>query len=307
MATPRKPQTSRATRDLADELNRLDQRVRNLAKPQLAHSAIEGGAIEGYDPITGNLTSIIGEQFDGSHGAYPVTGPVPAAPAAFLVIPGLESLTVRWDGVFGNVYGDPDITITPTMDHARVEIHVSEDPAFEPITADTLKGTIESPRGGELVIQPLEAKTADGQPRTYYVRLVTRTLAGKSSPPSPVASGTPFAPSQIVLDEIDAAQTVIRNAGDIMVGEGEGTALGEQLEMTSQDIQGLTGRLDNEILPAIDEAAASPITDSRLQAGSLSVWPFTPDAIPPGTIGGTELADFSILVTKLNTNRHHLY
>lgn len=303
MATPRKPQTSRATRDLADELNRLDTRVRNLAKPQLAHSAIEGGAIEGYDN-SGNLTSIIGEQFDGSHGAYPVAGPIPAIPAGFQLIPGLESLTVRWDGVFANHLGDADPTIVPTMDHSRIEVHLSEDPLFDAATADTLKGTIETPRGGDVVIQPLEAKNADGTPRTYYVRLVARTLAGKSSPPSQVLSGIPFAPSQIVLDEIDAAATVIRNAGEMIVGDAQ---LGEQMEMTNQDIQGLTGRLDNEILPAIDEAAASPITDSRLQAGSLSVWPFTPDAIPPGTIGGTELADFSILVTKLNTNRHHLY
>lgn len=78
------------------------------------------------------------------------------------------------------------------------------------------------------------------------------------------------------------------------------------------DILLVGSRLDSEILPAIEDAAASPVTDSRLSAGSLTVWPFKQQAIPagsfvPGAVGGGDIADFTLAVTKLKSERHFLY
>lgn len=69
-------------------------------------------------------------------------------------------------------------------------------------------------------------------------------------------------------------------------------------------------RQDLDAMPAlIDEAAMSIVTDQRLVAGSLSVWPFQPDTIPDGEVTGPKIADFSIAVTKFAANKtnHYIY
>lgn len=72
------------------------------------------------------------------------------------------------------------------------------------------------------------------------------------------------------------------------------------------------GVIDTEVFPAIDEAAVSPVTDARLEADSLSIWPFVDSTIPrgalePGAVEQNDIADFAISVKKLNSLRHHLY
>lgn len=251
---------------------------------QLEFSSIEDGAIEEY--YNGQHVSSIGLQFDGTHVAASLSGPKPPTPNRPIVTPGLESLTVRIDGVFLGEDGQPDITVIPNMDFSRFEVHVSRDPEFEAAMATTLKGTVETPRGGEVVISPL----AGGE--TYYVRVVTRSLSGKFSDDSAVASGVPSKPSDIVLTKIDAAQTVIDNVGLALVHAEDGQ--------------------EKTLDTAINDAAASPVTDARLSEGSLTVWPFQGETVPagalePGAVGDSDIADFAIVAKKFNTNRHMIY
>ncbi len=103
----------------------------------------------------------------------------------------------------------------------------------------------------------------------------------------------------------DAMEEVEQSREDI------GTALSQAGEAILAADQ-LATRIEDEVLPAISDAAASPVTDERLASGSLTVWPFADSTIPlgalkPGAVGSTELADFSVAVTKLRDRRHHLY
>lgn len=87
----------------------------------------------------------------------------------------------------------------------------------------------------------------------------------------------------------------------------EVTDLDDRLADAALDLAHQSKRIDDEILPAINDAAASPITDARLKAGSITVWPFTPGAIPQGTIGAHEISDFSLVARKFKDDRHRLY
>lgn len=173
---------------MANSLDRLAVRIARLEKelravstaPQLAFSSIEDGAVAEYDQ-DGTLVQLIGTQYDGTHAAVSLSGPVPPTPSDPTVVPGVNALTVRWDGLFA------DPAVVSPMDFSRVEVHVSDVQGFDYTTADYLRGTIESPRGGELVVGPLTPGT------TYYARLVVRTLSGKSSDASNEISGVPQA------------------------------------------------------------------------------------------------------------------
>lgn len=272
-------------REVARELARMQDQLNASRSSQLAHSSIEDGALDEYD-ADGTLVASFGRQFDGSHIAATFIGPIPPTPSAPLVEAGLESLTVTWDGIFLNEDGAPDETVTAPMDFSRVEVHVSTDPEFTAEFADTLRGSIESPRGGKVVVTLLTVAT------TYYVRLVARSAPGKPSPASTAATGTPNDPGLIVLKEINAAETVITNAADMLIGaaDPDGDTVGK----------------------AINDAATSPVTDERLAEGTLTVWPFQGEAVPPGAlapgaVGEGDIADFAVAVKKLNTNRHMIY
>lgn len=172
-----------AVRELARLLQDQKRQISNLSKPQLAFSSIEDGAIPEYD-TDGNLKSVIGKQFDGGHGVLVTSDPEPLQPTSPVISQGPGSLTATWDGMWMDDQGNPDETIpTPTY-HSRVEVHASLDPGFQPITAATLRGTIESPRGGDVVISPLT-----GGP--WYVKLVARSQSGNAGPESPATAGIP--------------------------------------------------------------------------------------------------------------------
>lgn len=172
-----------AVRELARMLHEQKKQISNLSKPQLAFSSIEDGAIPEYD-TDGNLKSIVGKQFDGGHGVLVTSDPEPGRPTSPIVEQGPLSLTARWDGLWLDAQGNPDETIpTPTY-HSRVEVHASLDPGFAPVSMDTFRGSIESPRGGEIVISPLS-----GGP--WYIKLVARSLSGNAGPESPATAGTP--------------------------------------------------------------------------------------------------------------------
>lgn len=269
---------ARALKELADQLNNFDARIRALSRPQLAQSSIENGSLTDYDK-DGTLRATIGEQWDGTHGVIAVNGPEPPMPSGITWEAATGGFIVRWDGFFADAAGTPDQNIVAPEDWTRLEIHVSPDPLFTAEFADTLEGTMESPRGTGLFVAR--------DPGMYYVRAYSRTSSGKRSA---ATESMPVEVLSIVLEEIDAAQTRITNAAEMVVG-----AIG-----------------DKTVGEAINDAAASPVTDERLAAGSLTVWPFQPGSVPagalePGSVTETAIADFSIAVKKLRSDRHFLY
>ena len=250
---------------LAREIGRIDRRLTNLSTtPQLAHSSIENGAVDAYDD-EGNLVMSVGTQFDGTHTAASLNGPPPPTPTAPAVLSGQLSLTVRWDGFFLDAEGLPDpLSFAPT-DFSRVEVHVDTQAGFKADTALTLRGTIETPRGADVVISPMEVKP-------YFIKLVARSLSGNYSLESPEVTGTPD-------------------------GAFDQVAFDAEMQELHQTIQ---------------EVRTEPITNERFDPDSLSVWPFIQGAIPsnafaPGAIGPSDIADFSLVAKKFNTNRHILY
>lgn len=280
------PRDRRTVEWLSKELIEQKKQIKALQnKPRLAYSSIENGAIEEYD-AGGQLVSIIGKQYDGTHGVVEVASPAPPTPYRAYIIPGVESLTVGWAGTFAGADGEEDLMIVAPLNHDYIEVHVSQDPAFSAVFSDTLRATIYGARGSEAVISPLPAEP-------HYIRLVARNKAGKPSEPSWVVSGTPLAMPDPTLTEIDAAEVVIKNAAQMFLDDA-------------------TGDQPKTVGGAIDDAAASPVTDERLQAGSLTVWPFQDKTVPegalaPGAVKQDDIADFAIAVKKINSNRHMLY
>ncbi len=263
---------------LADKLDGLERNIQGLKSTgDLAYSSIEDGALQEKD-LEGNLVSSVGKQHDGSHVAVPYTGPKPAAPvaASLKTVPGV--VEVRWSGKFT---GDA----VSAMDFKHVAVHVSTTPEVD-TTPSTQVATIRGELG--------DVATVTANEGLLYVVLVAWSEAGKASDPSPVAFVAVTFPADagMVREELEDANARIDQAASDIVAAGK--------------------RLDNEILPAINDAAASPVTDARLAAGSLTVWPFQASAIPPGalapgSVSSGDIADFSIAVTKFKDRRHHLY
>lgn len=180
-----------STHELARRLARLEADRAGQKVPQLAFSSIEGGAITETDITGEQVVAVYGEQFDGTHVAASLFGPIPPAPTSFAVLPVPGGLKVRWFGYFID-------DAVPPMDFTRVEVHASQEDGFDALSADTLRHSFETPRGGEVVIALA--------PGVWYVRLVSRTQSGKASPPSEQVAGTA---SLIQADDVaDFALTV---------------------------------------------------------------------------------------------------
>lgn len=145
-----------------------------------------------------------------------------------------------------------------------------------------------------------------------------KDIAGSARASSTVLLATPemqeLGQEYIAADSIGTEQ-LIANAvtadilADSAVGRG---SFDQELSDTVDDLVHGVSRIDDEILPAINDAYASPVTDSRLVEGSLTKWPFVGGSIPagalaPGAIGNANIADFAIAVTKLKDDRHHVY
>lgn len=214
---------------LARRVVNLETKVnRALTSPQLGNSSLEnGGKIEEYDE-EGQLVSIIGKQPDGTHGAVVVSGPVPPRPAAPQASGGPGLLNYAWGGVFANAAtGEPEETIPAPMDFARVEVHASRVSGFSALTADTLIGTIESPRGS--------SNSVVAESGTWYVVLVTRALSGKASMQSLETQAVVQAAPDVegLLDEFNLEadrlqQELDANAGELSAAQGRLDTLTER-------------------------------------------------------------------------------
>ena len=228
---------------------KLERRVDGLATgPQLGYSTIEDGKIEERD-AEGNLVSIIGKQYDGTHGAVVVSGPVPPRPSAPLTTGGNALLSYGWDGNFADAdTGETDITIPAPMDFGRVEAHASKLQGFSADSTGTLLDTLESPRGG--------SRTVMLEPGTWFVKLVTRSLSGKRSAESLEVSVEVLEPvgSDVNVDalrdefravdaEMNAAIRANKEAQTTLAGTVS-TLQNTTLPALSQDLSSAQGRLD---------------------------------------------------------------
>lgn len=191
---------------LTRNLRRLEKQIHGLAtKPGLAHSSIDGGALELRD-VHGNTTGYVGQQYDGTFTVAPVGGSYPVAPSQPLVTPVQGGLTIYWDGN----YDDGSVT---RMDFKRVTFHAvplaDGVDAIDPLNAAQIIGEITTALGGEVnaVLPPIE----------YLVAAVAWTDSGKFSPESEPSFGTPLslvddAVFQDALDQVAAATEATANA-----------------------------------------------------------------------------------------------
>lgn len=164
-------------RQLAAAIIKIQEQLRNSTTTiQLNHSSIEDGVLE-IKNTAGDTVMEIGQQWDGSLAATPLTGPEPPTPSTPTAEDTPGGGVISWDGYFFDAQA--------MADFARMEVHVDPDPMLTGEYAETLRGTIETPRGGEVHLSGLMAGI------TYYVRLVCRSTSGKRGPASAIASFTP--------------------------------------------------------------------------------------------------------------------
>lgn len=139
-------------------------------------------------------------------------------------------------------------------------------------------------------IDEIRAKTKQAQESADNAQSTANNAQGTAT----IAQGTAIA----AVNAASSAQTTANNA-QTTANNTANTVVSVQASMVTMG-------------QAIDDAAVSVVTNARLVPGSLSVWPFQNATIPsgalvPGSIGSNDIADFSLLVTKLNDTQHHLY
>lgn len=193
--------TSIEAKRLAQRIARIEREQANQGKPQLAYSSIENGNLKSYE---GNdLKMVVGLQDDGGQTTTVFNGPTPPTPANYTVTVDHGSLTVHWDGDF------EDGAVAPS-DWARWTAYAQEGATVVPSRTTAIGGT-DSASGGEVTAGVLKGQ--------WTVTVLAWSQAGK-----PSAMGLPVTVDvpgygDIVLAEIDAAETDIKNAGEILVTE----------------------------------------------------------------------------------------
>lgn len=165
-------------RALARRIAALEKQALQRKQPTLGNSSIEGGALQAADD-NGDLTMIMGTQFDGTNTAAVVTGPTPPQPLQPLVSSAPGGLRIYWDGTFTN--GD----VAP-MDFARVLAYAVPSASYtgpDPLNQAIVVGEFTTALGGEI--------TAGLDDAEYVVYLATWTQAGKFGPASDVSIASP--------------------------------------------------------------------------------------------------------------------
>ncbi|MCS4593554.1 hypothetical protein KTJ89_11235 [Brevibacterium sediminis] len=258
------------------DVENLKQQYRGLAGgPQLALSSIENGAIDSMD-ADGNLKMTIGQQDDGGNTINVVSGPTPPTPVGFTVDVDHGKFVVHWSGDFA---GDK---LAPS-DWSRAEVHASQDPFFVPSRA-TARGSIVSAAGGEVTIGVLKGP--------WTIKMLAWSQAGKMSAPSaPVDVEVPGY-GDIVLEEIDAATTLIKNAGEMLL-EGQQTLADKLAGIADLDPEEISEEIAQARQEAIDAALAEIANvegtlTSAIGAKSSTTWSTSnPPANYDGAVGDT--------------------
>lgn len=212
---------------IAADVARLDRQLTSVSNhPQSQRTSVEGGSID-FNDDDGNLMAIVGSQDDGGNTINVISGPTPPTPVGFTVDVDHGKFIVHWSGDFE---GD---ALAPS-DWSRAEVHASQDPFFVPSRA-TARGSIVSAAGGEVTIGVLKGP--------WTIKMLAWSQAGKMSAPSaPVDVEVPGY-GEIVLEEIDAAETEIVNGGGILL-DAQGT-LGEKLDSAFSSIDSINDDLSD--------------------------------------------------------------
>ncbi|MFJ3630791.1 hypothetical protein [Streptomyces sp. NPDC090112] len=169
--------------DIGTRLAAIERRLATAQRSsRLVHASLEDTALEVFDE-SGSLRAVIGQQPDGTSGVVAVNGPPPPQPAKPALASVLSGVAVTWDGTFLDAQ-------VPPLDFSRTEIHTGTTDGFL-INEATLRGTLESPRGGTLIIPA-------GEP--VFVRLVARNSSGSPGDPSPQAG--PTGPAAVVAQDV---------------------------------------------------------------------------------------------------------
>lgn len=173
----------------ADLVTSLQKRVEALESsrqtPQLNHSSLEDGGLPVFDE-GGQLRQYIGKQSDGTFAVTYANGTKPPKPSEPTVSARQLAIVVGWDGTFADGAARPG-------DFARIDIHMSTDPDFEP-TGATVYGSL---NGEGAVVIP-----ADNQ--EHFIKVVAVTLADVASDPTTALAIEALPASQISSEYVYA-------------------------------------------------------------------------------------------------------
>lgn len=258
----------------ADLFKRLERKVDDNATGPSGNIVIRE-TLQTTDPATGTST-IIGKLPDGSVGLQEWVGDTtpPDKPSTPIATSHIGLMSIYWDGV--GLLGEPN-----PPDYDRTDVEMASSPSGPWFKVGELRG--------EGSIQAADQSSEEER----FFRLISYDKVGNDSVPSDQASAMAL---KLVSDETLAQE--IQRIDDAAAAQGN-------------SITSLTNEI-SDFPQQIHDAATSLITDDRLEAGTLTKWPFQANTIPtgalqPGSVTGTSIADFSLAVTKMTTNRHQIY
>lgn len=242
--------TSIEAKRLAQRIARIEREQANQGKPQLAYSSIENGNLKSYE---GNdLKMVVGLQDDGGQATTVFNGPTPPTPVNYTVTVDHGSLTVHWDGDFEN-------DVVAPSDWARWTAYAQEGATVVPSRTTAIGGT-DSASGGEVTAGVLKGQ--------WTVTVLAWSQAGKpSAMGDPVTVDVPGY-GEIVLEEIDAADTIIKNGSDILVTAQD--TLGGKLDSAFGSIDSINADMSD-----LGDAVAGAVASAN---GKNTV---TYDSVPP--------------------------
>ncbi|MFJ7297550.1 hypothetical protein [Streptomyces collinus] len=271
-------------RSIPAEVAALKRDLAQVKKGQrYAHGgSIENSALEVRDD-SGSLRAIVGQQADGTTAVNVVNGPPPPQPSNPIVASVLGGITVSWDGLFTG-------GATAPLDWQRVEIHASTTNGFTP-ALETLKQTIESPRGSTVVVV-----TDD----PVYVQLLARNTSGTASAPS--AQAGPLGPTPVVADDIlDGIVTETKlAAGAVTEAKIAANAVGTVALQDSAVLAENLAAAAVEVGKIADNAVTGPaIASSAVSAGKIAANAVTTTTIAAGSVTSSKVAAGAITTEKL--------
>lgn len=242
----------RAIQKLAKELAGIKREVVSWRGPQADYTSIENGGNFTFKDSDGNVTAVVGGQDDGGTTINVIAGPTPPTPVDYTVTVDHGSLTVHWDGEFEN-------DVVAPSDWARWTAYAQDGVTVTPSRSTAIGGT-DSASGGEVTAGVLKGQ--------WTVTVLAWSQAGKPSvmgdPITVVVPGY----GDIVLEEIDAADTIIKNGSDILVTAQD--TLGGKLDSAFGSIDSI-----NDDMSDLGDAVAGAVVSAN---GKNTV---TYDSVPP--------------------------
>ena len=235
---------------LASDLANVKHQLHAVANsPQAQRTSVEGGALE-FNDEDGNLKAIMGAQDDGGYTTVVVSGPVPPVPTNYGVDVDFGKAVVHWSGDFENALVAPS-------DWARTEVYAQPGEFVTP-SREYARGSMVAASGGSVTIGLTKGR--------WTFCLVAWSQAGRMSAMStPVTVDIPGY-GDIVLAEIDAAETAIKNAGEMLV-DGQQT-LADKLASMGEGVD--PEQIAQDIATARQEAIDAALEEINAVEGSLT-------------------------------------